>query len=555
MATFGSRSEALLSAAASSSSQQPRQPLRVYHYLILISLNSIGAFSSDCYVPNLSDIVRDLNATDQQVSLTIQLNWITLGLATPVVGYLSDIYGRKIIIVLTLLVYVVGAVGSGVAPTIGWLLVARCVQGIGESVSIITSSIIRDEIDDKQERMKVQAYFTTMRPLMLLGGPSIGGVIGTAVGWRKLMYGLSVWGVLTILLMYFIPESNAAARRGGAVAPPSDAAEHTQLDAPSAGDAPKPPALRSSRVGGGGRWSSGWLDCEKLRRMAFNADFVGLTMTAAFCMACVRAMLSNISFVYTHYYQLSTAIGGLLISIPPLCGFISSLIAARLAAKTTPASLARYGMAAGIVPPVLMLISAGRPQCTDCLYARPRWYMTTAPCALVAAVGFFALPAMQVLVLHDFKDMSGLAGGISKLVMTLTSTLASMLVSFYFSDWGRDHKGSYTHYHTQRLLYALAAILLVMQLWFWLVYIPIKRCGRRRRQAASSNANANAAGASILFGAGDDQPLPLSARRQASPDANGFVPTLMVWPLDASSTRGRVPSINNGAPANAPAAR
>ena len=62
------------------------------------------------------------------------------------------------------------AVGSALAPTIGWLLAARCVQGVGESVSIITSAIIRDVVDDKQRRMRVQAYFTTMRPLMLLGG-------------------------------------------------------------------------------------------------------------------------------------------------------------------------------------------------------------------------------------------------------------------------------------------------------------------------------------------------------------------------------------------------
>ena len=47
--------------------------------------------------------------------------------------------------------------------------------------------------------------------------------------------------------------------------------------------------------------------------------------------------------------------------------------------------------------------------------------------------------------------------------MTLTSTGMSVLTSSYFSDWGLDHKGHYTHYHTQRLLYALAAILIALQ--------------------------------------------------------------------------------------------
>lgn len=488
-------------------SSLPPPRLRIGHYLILISLNSIGAFSSDCYIPNLSDIVDDLHTSDTQVSLTIQINWYLLGLATPIVGHLSDMLGRKLVVYVALGIYIAGAVGSAFAPTIEWLLVARCVQGVGESVSIITSAIIRDLIDDKQKRMRVQAYFTTMRPLMLLGGPSIGGFVGTAVGWRNLMKGLAGWGVLNLLLFSFIPESNAAhldaqqpstsltrpppqADATGHPEPPShdatDAGARPPPPPTATAPAPKPPRpLRRFRTG---------LDASKFRRMATNVDFLGLTAAAAICMGAVRAMLSNISFVYKHYYGLSTAIGGVLISVPPLVGFISSLFAARAATTTSPARLVRWGMAAGVLPPVLMLVTAGLPGCIHCLYARPRWYMTTLPCALLSAVGFFALPAMQVLVLQDFKDMSGLAGGLSKLAMTLTSTGASELVSFYFSDWGADpastsDKGHYTHYHTQRLLYALAAILIVLQLWFWLVYVPIKRWERWRLRRMATNAS------------------------------------------------------------------
>ena len=240
-----------------------------------------------------------------------------------------------------------------------------------------------------------QAFFTTMRPLMLLAGPSIGGAIGTAFGWRNLMRGLAGWGVLTLLSMYFIPES----------------LQKETEDAP-----PKPRAKGPCAILFPG------CDAAKFRRMATNIDFVGLTVSAAVAMGAVRSMLSNISFVYDHYYKLSTAISGVLISVPTMCGFVAALIAAKMAAKTPPRKLMRVGMAFGMLPPILMLVIAGLPNCVNCLYARPRWYMTTIPCSFLAAVGFFALPAMQVLVLQDFKDMSGLAGGVSKLVMTLTST-------------------------------------------------------------------------------------------------------------------------------------
>ena len=98
---------------------RPRtQYLNIGQYLILISLNSIGAFSSDCYIPNLANVTADLDTSDQMGSLTIQINWIMLGLATPVVGHLSDLYGRRLVIWATLVIYVIGTLGSGLAPTI-----------------------------------------------------------------------------------------------------------------------------------------------------------------------------------------------------------------------------------------------------------------------------------------------------------------------------------------------------------------------------------------------------------------------------------------------------
>ena len=240
--------EGAVAQAADPPTPTPSPRLRMGHYLILVSLNSIGAFSSDCYIPNLSDVVDDLDATDQQVSLTIQINWVLLGLATPVVGHLSDMYGRKRIVCFTLLVYVAGALGSAFAPTIGWLLGARCVQGVGEAASIVTSAIIRDTIDEPRERMRVQALFTTLRPLMLLGGPSIGGAVGAAFGWRNLMRALSVWGALTIPLVLLLPES---------LPPPADRPKRRAQCSPVC----SPLALLCPG-----------LECTKLKRMAVRAD-------------------------------------------------------------------------------------------------------------------------------------------------------------------------------------------------------------------------------------------------------------------------------------------
>lgn len=56
------------------------------------------------------------------------------------------------------------------------------------------------------------AFFSMMRPIMLLAAPVFGGGIAASLGWRKLFYILAGWGATTLLLVWWcIPESNAIA--------------------------------------------------------------------------------------------------------------------------------------------------------------------------------------------------------------------------------------------------------------------------------------------------------------------------------------------------------
>ena len=136
-------------------------------WIILLSLNAIGPASSDAYLPNLPDIKRDLHTSSELASLTIQINWIVLGLVNPIIGGLSDTYGRRNITVVSLMIFVVGAVGSAKAQTLEQLMIARVVMGVGQAVSVIASAVIRDLIDDTQERMRITGIFNMLQPLMV----------------------------------------------------------------------------------------------------------------------------------------------------------------------------------------------------------------------------------------------------------------------------------------------------------------------------------------------------------------------------------------------------
>ena len=379
--------------------------LYAYQWLILLSLNAIGPFSSDAYLPNLPDIEKDLGTSRALASLTIQINWIVLGLINPVIGGLSDTYGRKTITAVSLAIFVVGAVGSALSKTLLELMIARVIMGVGQAVSVIASAVVRDLVDDPGERMRITGIFNMLQPLMILAAPSLGGVVGQLVGWRDLFWGLAGWGLLTMILVAsFVPESNKAYLRRQAIAAgaPVDLGETTL------------PAESQTSL------------FSKLCEMFSSVPFTGLTLTASVFMGGVRSMLSTIPYVYSEYYCLDTALVGILIAVPTGCGVFSSMVAVGVAKKADTGLLLRYGMLVGCLAPVALALGG--------YYYAYGWWTTTGSVAVMSATGFLVLPAMQVLILEDFKHMSGLTAGISKLVMTLISTGGSMVVTRLYDD-------------------------------------------------------------------------------------------------------------------------
>lgn len=366
-------------------------------------------------------------------------------------------------------------------------------MGIGQAVSVITFAMVRDLIDDQNERMRLLAFFNMMQPLMLLGAPTIGGFIVGFSSWRVLFWVLAGWGVtVAVLVCLFIPETSAAAQ-------PTPLPHSLQLAQPSR--------------------------CSKIQRLFENGTYVVLTITAGLFMAGVRTMLSTITFIYRQYYCTSLEMVGILVCLPTFAGFLAGSLAGKLSgrkATVQTSNLLCYGMAGGLVAPASLFLSAA-------FLVPYGWWAVTGPCALMSATGFFCLPAMQVLILDPYKDMSGFAGGLSKMFMTFISTGASMVVSYFYNttthSTGCDSKASSDSMtcpdpslpNPMYFLIALGAVLVTCELVFWLLWalpfaVTQSRAGECEYKAArkdSQNRNENEAFAAAekrLSGPGPSPP-------------------------------------------------
>jgi EmrB/QacA subfamily drug resistance transporter len=106
----------------------------------------------------------------------------------PVFGTLSDIYGRRAMIILALSLFIAGSVLCAVAPNMPVLILARGLQGLGGGgIMPIVQTVISDVVTPR-ERGQYQAYFSAVWVLAGIGGPILGGVFAEHLHWSMIFW-------------------------------------------------------------------------------------------------------------------------------------------------------------------------------------------------------------------------------------------------------------------------------------------------------------------------------------------------------------------------------
>jgi EmrB/QacA subfamily drug resistance transporter len=106
----------------------------------------------------------------------------------PVFGTLSDIYGRRVMIITALSLFVAGSVLCALAPNMVVLILARALQGLGGGgIMPVVQTVISDVVSPR-ERGQYQAYFSGVWMLAGLGGPVLGGVFAEHLHWSMIFW-------------------------------------------------------------------------------------------------------------------------------------------------------------------------------------------------------------------------------------------------------------------------------------------------------------------------------------------------------------------------------
>ncbi len=159
----------------------------------------LHAIGMDIFVPCVPMMQEALQASFSKVQWVLSIFVIATGVGQLFVGPLADKYGRRIVMLASIWVFLIASYACAVAPGIYFLIFARFVQGLGSCGTMVaTWAIVRDVFDD-DNRPKMYSYLNAALGLAPLLAPLLGGYLYTWFNsWRATFYFLVAFSVITL---------------------------------------------------------------------------------------------------------------------------------------------------------------------------------------------------------------------------------------------------------------------------------------------------------------------------------------------------------------------
>jgi MFS transporter, DHA1 family, multidrug resistance protein len=333
---------------------------------LIAVLAMLAPFSIDTYLPSFPDIATEFGAAEWQLQQTLSLYLIAFAVTMLVYGPLSDTFGRRSVILVSLTLYTLSSVGAAFATDIEWLLIMRVGQGLSASGAVVVGrAIIRDAFAGAQAQ-RVMSQVMLVFAFAPAVAPIIGGYLHDASGWRAVFWFLALLGLLLWLWTALrLPETLPRASRQPA--DPRDVAR-------------------------------GYVDALKHRRFMMLAAALALNFGALFLY-----ISGSPAILYRHLgfgaddfgYWFVPIVGGLMAG-----SFLSGLMAGR----HSHAQAANLGYA--------IMLTAAIGNVATSAWLAPTLPTVVGPVILYALGMSLAMPNLTLLGLEYFPDRRGLAAAV-----------------------------------------------------------------------------------------------------------------------------------------------
>jgi len=354
--------------------------------IVLGLLSAIGPFAIDMYLPALPSIGKDLTTDPATVQMSLLAFFVTMGLGQIVVGPISDMIGRKGPMYLGLGLFVLGSIGSAVAPGIHWLIVFRLIQGFGACPGMVVPRAVVRDLHTGTEAARLMSLLMLVFSVSPILAPLTGSFVIQWFGWRAVFWVVTVAASLAaILLATSLKETRPVEHRAGS-------------------------SFNSALTG--------YLFLLRER------NFLGLTFIGSFGISGFFVYLSSSSFVLIDHYKLSPSLYSFFFSLNAAAFFAASQLTGTLSERFGLTRLIRVAVTGYAVMMIaLLLIAASRVDRLDVLVS-----------LLFAGNGFLGLviPATSVLAMEDYGEFAGTASALMGTLQFATGAICMIVAGIFF---------------------------------------------------------------------------------------------------------------------------
>ena len=192
-----------------------RAPGRNETLAMLSAVMALMAMAIDLMLSAFDEmrVTFGLEPTSNEVAGVVTVFFMGLAVAQLFFGPITDRFGRKSVLYASVAVYILGAVGSALAPTLPLLLVARFVWGIGAAGARVVATAVARDLFEGVEMARAMSQIMAVFVLVPVIAPTVGAGIVAILPWRAVFWACAIWAIAMAAWTRRLPESLPPERR------------------------------------------------------------------------------------------------------------------------------------------------------------------------------------------------------------------------------------------------------------------------------------------------------------------------------------------------------
>lgn len=182
--------------------------------ILLALLTALDAMAIDMYLPGMPAIAADFGVTDGRIQQTLAIFLAGLAIGQGLYGPVLDRFGRRLPLIVGLVIFVAGSLLAAIASSVEWLMAARFLQAIGAAAGLVAPRAIVADRCSLQDSARIYSLLMQVMMIAPIVAPLLGGYVLSHGSWRVIFWVLAGLGVIgTVWSIAALPDSLPRALR------------------------------------------------------------------------------------------------------------------------------------------------------------------------------------------------------------------------------------------------------------------------------------------------------------------------------------------------------